>query len=490
MLATLKKDLIRLSLCLSISGLATSLWAQPIKKPNIVLIVADDHGTDALGCYGNKVVKTPHLDRLAADGVRFSNAFCTAASCSPSRAVLLSGLQSHANGMYGLEHTYHHFGSFSRIKSLPVLLADAGYHTARVGKYHVAPESVYSFQSVLSEGLANDPNTLGRSPVQMAEKCSTLVQNKENPFFLYYASDDPHRSNGVLPNGLPTFDSYPEPNLFGNRKQGYPGIREITYSAREVIVPGFLPDNQVTRAEIAQYYQAVSRLDQGVGRLIQILKEAGQYDNTLIIYLSDNGIAFPGAKTTLYDSGTKLPLIVKMPAGTQKNQVRDALISWVDITPTALDYAGMDAGKYQFHGKSFRNVLEDEKSQSQKQIFASHSLHEVTGYYPMRAIRTNQYKLIYNIAHQLTFPVARDLVESSTWQSVSSAGSGMLGKRSITAFLNRPKFELYDIQKDPAEINNLAQKKQYQAVFEDLLTRLKQFQNDTSDPWVHKWSYE
>jgi N-sulfoglucosamine sulfohydrolase len=221
-----------------------------------------------------------------------------------------------------------------------------------------------------------------------------------------------------------------------------------------------------------------------------MLKDAGQYDNTLIIYLSDNGVAFPGAKTTLYDPGMKLPLIVKEPDGKRKNQVRDALISWVDITPTALDYAGGDLKSYTLHGKSFRKVLENEKEQGQAQMFASHSLHEITMYYPMRVIRNKQYKLIYNIANQLTFPLALDLVESSAWQSATSTGSKVFGKRSINTFLHRPKFELYNIQKDPAEINNLAYQKQYQAVVDDLLKTLKQFQKDTKDAWFHKWTYE
>lgn len=465
------------------------LKAQPSERPNIVLIVADDHGTDAIGCYGNKVIKTPNIDLLAADGIRFTNAFCTTASCSPSRAVLLSGLHNHNNGMYGLEHTFHHFESFKNIKSLPLLLAAAGYRTARIGKYHIAPESVYKFETVLSEGLANDPNTLGRSPVEMAEKCVGFIENSE-PFFLYYASDDPHRSNGILPNGLPTFNSYPAPNRFGNREQSYPGVKEVVYSPDHVIVPGFLPDNKATRAEIAQYYQAVSRLDQGVGKLVKILKDAGKYENTLIIYLSDNGVAFPGAKTTLYEPGIKLPLIVKLPANMHRNEVRDALISWVDIAPTILDYAQTDFKSQNMHGHSFRKVLENKKETGQQQIFASHSLHEITMYYPMRVIRNERYKLIYNIANELTFPLALDLVESSAWQSVVSTGSALFGSRSIQSFLHRPKFELYDIQKDSAEVHNLAYQTQYKAVMNDLLMKLKQFQRNTKDPWVHKWTYE
>ncbi|GEO07456.1 heparan N-sulfatase [Adhaeribacter aerolatus] len=451
--------------------------------------MADDHGTDALGCYGNPVIQTPNLDKLAAEGVRFTNAFCTTASCSPSRSVLLTGLHNHANGMYGLEHTYHHFNSFENVAGLPELLAKKGYRTARVGKFHVAPEKVFQFQTVLSAGQANDPNALGRSPVEMAAACKAFISQPGKPFFLYFASDDPHRSNGVLPNGHPTFNSYPAPNLFGNRRQGYPGIKEIVYAPDKVIVPPFLPDNAETRAELAQYYQAVSRLDQGVGQLIQILKDAGQYENSLIIYLSDNGVAFPGAKTTLYDPGMKLPLIVRRPGKDQKSFVQPALVSWVDITPTILDYAGASSGT-KLQGKSFRAVLENEKAAGQTEIYASHSLHEITMYYPMRVIRTPKYKLIYNLAHELTFPFALDLVESSAWQSVQKSKSNIYGQRAIQQFLHRPKFELYDLEKDPGEINNLAQSKSHQEVFNQLLTKMKQFQKETSDPWYHKWTYE
>ena len=136
-------------LCISVVNSKPGQPAQAIfpidKRPNIVLIVADDHGREAVGCYGNSAIRTPHIDQLAADGTRFTNAFCTSASCSPSRSVLLTGVHNHANGMYGLEHQIHHFSSFDSVRSLPVLLEQAGYRTARIGKLHVAPESVYHF---------------------------------------------------------------------------------------------------------------------------------------------------------------------------------------------------------------------------------------------------------------------------------------------------------------------------------------------------------
>jgi N-sulfoglucosamine sulfohydrolase len=459
-------------------------------RPNIVMIVADDHGLDALGCYGNPVIKTPHLDALAADGTRFTHAFCTTASCSPSRSVILSGQHNHRNGMYGLQHDDHHFQSFDRVKGLPVLLGEAGYRTARIGKFHVAPESAYAFHTVLSGGAANDPATIGRSPVEMAERTREVIESQDTrPFFLYFASDDPHRANAVLPSGKPTFDTYPQPNSFGNRPAGYPRIDPVRYRPADVRVPAYLPDTPASRAELAEYYQAVSRLDQGVGRLIALLKAAGQYENTLILYLSDNGAAFPGAKTTLYDPGMRLPLIVRAPGRQHPGAVQAAMVSWADLTPTLLDLAGVPTDRAQFDGRSFRAALDGAAVSGWDSVFASHTLHEVTMYYPMRVIRTRQHKLIVNLASELPYPFALDLIKSPTWISATASGGKLYGRRTIEKFLHRPRLELYDLDRDPDEITNLADTPAHAALQADLLSRLKEFQTATKDPWFHLWSY-
>lgn len=460
-------------------------------SPNIILIVADDHGKDALGCYGNTVIKTPNLDKLAAEGTRFTNAFCTAASCSPSRSVILSGTQNHTNGMYGLQHDFHHFTSFDSIKALPVLLTENGYRTGRIGKYHVAPEEVYKFEKVLSTGAANDPESLGRNALNMAEiSRGFITEENDKPFFLYFATDDPHRSNAILPDGSPDFEAGSGPNLFGNRKQGYKGVEEIKYNPEEVLVPSFLPDNRQCREELAQYYQSVSRLDQGIGKLIQILKETGKYNNTVILYISDNGMAFPGAKTTLYDPGMRLPCIIRDPAQSKKGMVNHSMISWVDIAPTILDFADIPAIKEKLQGRSFKNILTQADAEEWNEVYASHSFHEITMYYPMRVIRTRKYKLIYNIAHELQFPMALDLQKSYTWKSVIQSKRAIYGKRKTDALLRRPKFELYDLERDPEEIKNLINDPKYVKVYEELSEKLKVFQKSTSDPWFHKWQYE
>ncbi len=460
-------------------------------RPNIVMIVSDDHGRDALGCYGNPVVRTPHLDALAADGTRFTAAFCTTASCSPSRSVILSGQHNHRNGMYGLQHDDHHFQSYDQVKSLPVRLAAAGYRTARIGKFHVAPESAYAFQSILSGGKANDPATIGRSPVEMADQSRGVIEAQdERPFFLYIASDDPHLANAVLPSGKPTFDTWPAPNRFGNRPAGYPGITPVIYRPEDVRVPSFLPDTAACRAELAEYYQAISRLDQGIGRLIAHLKAAGKYETTLILYLSDNGAAFPGAKTTLYDPGMRLPFIVRSPGRKAPGAVQEAMVTWADLAPTLLEVAGVPFEAGAFDGRSFRAALDGGTLRGWDEIYASHTLHEITMYYPMRVVRTRQHKLIVNLAHGLTYPSALDLIKSPTWISAAESGSRMLGRRSIEQFLHRPKFELYDLERDSDEVKNLADEPGLREVKAALLEKLKVFQTATKDPWVRKWSYE
>ena len=446
------------------------------QRPNIVLIVSDDHGRGDLGCYGNPIIKTPNLDALAAEGVRFTNAFCTTASCSASRSVILSGLYNHYNGQYGHQHSYHHFSSFDTVRSLPVLLTQGGYRTARVGKYHVAPEEVYKFDVALPGN--------SRSPVRMADNCKDFIASDDKPFFLYFCTSDPHRGGGKATD-LPH-----QPDRFGNRDQGYPGIEEVTYDPEDVVVPDFLPDIPECRAELAQYCQSVSRVDQGVGHLMDILKQAGQYDNTVVIYISDNGIAFPGAKTTLYEPGMNLPCIVRTPW--QKNQgiACDALINYADLAPTILDMAGALPSDYTFHGRSFRPVLEKQRVDAWDTTYASHTFHEITMYYPMRVVRERRFKLIWNIAHGLEYPFASDLWASATWQGNLRRGNKTYGKRTIDAYLHRAKFELYDLQNDPHEVVNLADDPNHQVKLNEMKARLKAFQEQTKDPWILKWEYE
>lgn len=474
--------------------------ARPERR-NILLIVADDHGQD-LGAYGNPVIQTPNLDALAADGVLFTHAFATTASCSASRSVILSGLHNHRTGQYGHTHDYHHFASYDHIRSLPNLLGEAGYRTAIIGKHHVEPASRFQFETVLRGA--------GRNVVEMAERTRAfLAADEERPFFLYFATHDPHRGGKYLPDGsqAPIEDTKTADD-FGNRAGGYEGVENVSFEPSEVIVPGFLPDSAAARAELVEYYQAVSRLDQGVGRLLEILREAGRFDDTLILYLSDHGIAFPGAKTTTYEPGLRSPLIVRAPGGARPGLVNSAMISWVDITPTLLDFAGVEAptydrqvgtprlrvqmpAKHGLHGRSFLPILEEESPSGWDEVYASHTFHEIQMYYPMRVVRGRRYKLIWNIAHPLPFPFATDLWESATWQTAYLAGpQAKYGPRTVAEYIHRAEYELFDLEADPLESTNLAGDPGHAEVLAKYRAKLKAFQQRTTDPWLMKQMYE
>lgn len=425
------------------------------KMPNILFYVVDDMGMNDAGCFGHPSMKTPGLDRLAAEGIRFTQAYCTTASCSPSRSVLLTGMHNHATGQYGLAHGYHHFISLPKVRSLPVLLAEAGYRTVCAGKYHVEPEPLYHFQQYLKVD----------SPVRMADACRPVLEtNDGSPFFLHFATVEPHRPfhrEGFQP---------PDPN--------------------DVLVPPYLPDTQECREELAAYYASVERADSGLLRLIELLHETGHWEDTVIVFLSDNGIAFPGAKTTVYDPGIHLPCVVRDPSRAKQGTTCEAMIGYADIAPTLLDFAGVNPENISFHGRSFRGILGEIAPPGWDEVYASHTFHEVTMYYPMRAVRTRRHKLIWNIAHGLEYPFASDLWESRTWQGVLARGDEFYGRRRVADYLHRPRFELYDLEQDPDEVHNLAEDPGHATLLEEMKAKLRAFQKRTKDPWILKWERE
>ena len=427
----------------------------PRQQPNIVMVVVDDQGTNDAGCYGNPVIKTPGLDLLAEHGTRFTHGFCTTASCSASRSVILSGLYNHANGQYGHMHAFHHFKTFDHVQSLPTLLNRAGYRTVRTGKYHVAPPSVYAFEEEITAS--------GTSPMERAEACASIIDQEDGrPFFLYFCTREPHR----------------------------PFVRDGSdpVSPDEVLVPDYLPDLPETRRELARYYMSVQRADRGLLRLIELLQSSGKWDNTVVVFISDNGVAFPGAKTTLYEPGMRLPCVVRRPDVAPG--VCDAMVTWADLSPTLLDLAGVISEAPAMHGRSFKNAMVQSSTEEWNEVFASHTFHEITMYYPMRVVRGRRYKLNWNIAHGLPYPFATDLWASETWQATLSRGLTHYGKRPIKDYLERPRFELYDLVNDPHEIHNLAGDPSHQSILEDYQSKLRAYQQKTGDPWILKWEYE
>ncbi len=443
---------------------------QPKTKKNVLLIIVDDMGLD-MECYGNKVIKVPNLNKLAKNGIVFTNAYSTVASCSASRASILTGLYTHQNGQFGHAHANHAQSVHPWVKSLPLLLNRLGYLTGLIGKFHVAPPDKFPFHTLTSKGTKGN-----RDPVAMANHARTFIREaniKKKPFFLVYSTSDPHRARKGF--GNEPFKDNP---------------KEVKYDPKDVKVPYYLPDRPEVREEIAKYYQACSRLDRGVGLLMEILQQSGHLEDTMVIFISDNGIPFPGAKTTLYEPGVHLPLIVSAP-GHKQGHKNNALVSYVDLCPTILDWCGgktpvYKAGrrKMKLPGRSFLPILDQTNPKGWDRVFGSHQFHEITMYYPMRFIRTRKYKLLVNFAHKLDYPFASDLWASPTWQGILKRGDKKMGVKSVEAYLHRPKYELYDMVKDPKELKNLADNPKYAKVRAELASELRRWQRATNDEWT------
>jgi N-sulfoglucosamine sulfohydrolase len=432
---------------------------------NILLIIADDQGYD-LSCCGG-VVKTPVLDDLTAQGTLFTQGYATVSSCSSSRSTLFTGLYSHTNGMYGLAHDVHNFSLLDDVKTLPWMLQQAGYRTALVGKKHVKPDALLPYDAWLAPELPGI-----RDVAAMAHLAGQWMRAQASrPFFLTVGYSDPHR------------DSI----NYGNSRK-WPEVERQIYSPSDVLIPNHLPDLPRVREDLAQYYEAVSRLDSGVGILLRELRDAGHEKDTLVIYLSDNGRPFPGAKDNLYEPGLHLPLIIRSPEQKKRKVRNNSLVSWIDVAPTILDWTRVSppAG-YRYAplpGRSLLPILEQSDSVGFDRIFATHSFHEINQYYPMRSMRTRRHSYYLNLEPSLAVPVASDVQLSPSWKAIMSTPGAKLGKRSLDAFTHRPSEELYDLSVDPDEVVNLAADLSHATVMADLRKQIHDWRAATHDPWL------
>jgi N-sulfoglucosamine sulfohydrolase len=463
-----RRELISASLGL---GLASSLRPARANVPghnsrrNILLIIADDQGYD-LSCCGTPV-KTPVLDQLATQGTLFTQGFATVSSCSSSRSTLYTGLYSHTNGMYGLAHDVHNFSLLEDVRTVPDLLKRAGYRTALVGKKHVKPDALLPYDAWLA------PEQPGiRDVAFMAHEAGRWMRaQKDAPFFLTIGFSDPHR----------------DATGFGNSR-AWPEVKRELYRPADVLVPSHLPDLPAVREDLAHYYESVSRLDSGVGLVLEELRGSGHESDTLVIYLSDNGRPFPGAKDNLYDPGLHLPLIIRSPQQRTHGTRCRAMVSWIDVAPTMLAWSGTvlppDYRYAPLPGRSLLPILDEADPPGFDRVYATHSFHEINQYYPMRSVRTRQYSYFLNLEPALSVPVASDVQTSPTWQALISTPNARLGKRTLQAFQHRPAEELYALRSDPDEVVNLVQDAGHQEALKELRETLRARRAATHDPWL------
>jgi len=394
--------------------------------PNILVISTDDLGNQ-LGSYGDTTVATPHLDELATAGTRFTRAYVTQPSCSSSRSSFFSGLYPHQNGQIALAHL-----GFSMTEDWPllpkILQEQRGYFTALAGKLHVGPSSAFRFFDML-EPEHDDLFTLNSSVV--AHKAKAYFSSANNsPFYVQFDLRDPHRPFHSQIHGLP------------RSPLSAKDVQPFSWTAKQTAS---------TRADIAAYYNSVSRLDSIIGDIILALRESGQYDNTLILFWSDNGPAFLRAKTRLFEQGTKVPLIIAGP-GVLANQSRDELVSMVDILPTVLNYIGVEkvTTKPMFTGRDIGPLLSGKTIPWRDHLFTETNFHTASHWSPARAVTNGRWKLIEHL-------------------SISD------GALSSTA-------QLYDLEADPDERNNVAGVTSNRVVLDELATALLAWRTSTEDP--------
>ncbi|XP_078510201.1 N-sulfoglucosamine sulfohydrolase [Lissotriton helveticus] len=460
------------------------------RKRNVLLIIADDGGFES-DVYNNTAIKTPNLSALAQRSVIFQNAFTSVSSCSPSRSAILTGLPQHQNGMYGLHQDVHHFESFDAVRSLPLLLSQAGIHTGIIGKKHVGPESVYPFNFAYTEennSILQVGRNITRIKLLVRKFLNTL---QDRPFFLYVAFHDPHRCG----HSQPQYGQFCE--KFGNGESGMgwiPDWKPQYYKPEQVQVPYFIQDTPAARADLAAQYTTISRIDQGIGLVLKELRDAGFENNTLVIYSSDNGIPFPNGRTNLYRSGMGEPMLVSSPDQPGRwGQRSQSFGSLLDITPTVLDWFSIPYPNYsifgsktvQLTGKSLLPALVSE--QSWTTVFSSQGHHEVTMYYPMRSIQHQQYHLVHNLNFKMPFPIDQDFYISPSFQDLlnrTSTAQPTYWFKTLHQYYYRDRWELFDQSTDPSETRNLASDPQFSVILEMLKAKLLAWQWETYDPWV------
>ena len=428
------------------------------ERPNIVLIIADDMAWDDSGAYGHPHIQTPNIDRLATNGMRFDNAFLTTSSCSPSRTSIITGLYPHNTGAEQL-----HWPLPSEKVTFVEKLKASGYWTAQAGKWHLGDSIKNRFDLVADVGKTGfQLSSTGEKTRQKGDGsgCENWVpvlqqRPKDHPFFLWLAAVDPHRT-------------YSE------------GIIDSPHSLEDVVLPPYFPDTREVRQDFAHYYNEITRLDDYVGKIVSELEKQGVSENTLILFISDNGRPFPRDKTTLYDGGIKTPWIVKWPKVVRSNSVSKSLVSAIDIAPTFFKLAGLEALQ-SFEGVDFSSLLTDPEKSVRNNIYAEDHWHDYEDY--TRAVRTKEYKYIRNFYTDLPNTPSADAFVGGTFQSMLKLKErGELTEAQMACFYpERPDEELYDIVDDPYELKNLASKTKYKETLVAMRSEMKSMRRFTGD---------
>ena len=430
---------------------------RPGGRPNVVLFVADDLGVTDTGPYGSKDVRTPNLDRLAAQAVRFDRAFAGSPTCVPSRAVLYTGLMPFRNGAHP-----NHSQCREGVKSLAHYFQQLGYATAQAGKRHFNPASVFPFE-IIKGSEVPEPGFESKPALRVDLNTAPVDQwlasaGKGKPFFLIVADHSPHV---VWPD-------------------------KAEYQPEDVEIPPNHVDTPETRAARARYYTDITKMDRNVGQVLASLGKNGLAESTIFIFTSDQGAQWPFAKWTVYDAGIRVPLLIRWPGAIKPGRVTGALVSLADLVPTLIEAAGGNTPEG-LDGQSFLKVLRGQAQSHREYVFATHTGDGQWNRNPARCIRTGRYKLVLNLAPEITYTTHMDLAKDHDggreyWPSWEArAKTDRRAAAVVDRYRNHLPEEFYDLETDPSEIHNLIGDQKHAGTIADLRARLTAWRQQQGD---------
>ncbi len=438
-----------LTLTLTFTPMSMAMAANPTSKgestdrPNVVIFLSDDVSYNDLECYGSQNTKTPNINKLVEEGVKFNNCFQAVAMSSPTRHSLYTGVYPVKSGAYP-NHTFVH----DDVKSYVQYFGDEGYRTALYGKEHVSPKSVFSY-----DYLGNYKN----GDMDFGAIKDYITASSE-PFFMVVASHEAHH-----------------PFNCGDPERWNP---------EDLKLPPNFVDTPLTRLEYRAYLAEIEVLDSQVGTVRKILRDEGVSDNTIFIFLSEQGCSFPFAKWTCYGQGLHSAMVVSYPGVTKAGEQSDALVEYIDVLPTVMEFAGIEPASTDVDGESFAQLLKGKKREHKKQVFGLHTNTGVnygTLIYGIRTVSDKKYRYIHNLHSDSTY---YNLIQRTEWWAewVESGESGdEFAQQQINNYEHRPTEELYDQINDPFEMNNLASDPKYRGVIKSMRKELDQWMESQGD---------
>lgn len=455
-----RRDLMQFGGAAAAAQSPSNAVAQGQNRPNILLVLSDDHSVPHVGCYGNRDIRTPNLDRFAAAGMRFDRNYVMCPQCAPSRASMMTGRSPVA-----IQMTRFSAPLPMDVRTYPEVLRAHGYFTGVAGRtYHLNGEAgdgdplireIYDKHHLRTFPERLDYVRTGNMRTGITQFSEFLdLRPKNKPFFLQLCSNDPHR-------------------VFG------PNMAREPHDPAKLKLPAHFPDTPLTREDFGYYYDKISRFDDDFGTVMKMLQDRGLAENTLVAFLADNGAALLRGKGTLYEFGIHVPLIVRWPGRIKPGRASSELVSAEDLAPTFLEAAGVSTPK-EMTGRSFYKHLAGEAFEGRRHLFAERGAHHI--YLPTqsaafdlgRCVVGRRHKLIYNAIWQIPYePV--DFASTAFWKDLRERNAaGKLSPELSRMYFSptRPMFELYDLEKDPSEFDNLAGRREAAAIEQELRTAL------------------